>query len=165
MFSGRQSAEKRRANIESAREAATSALRLIVQDDLKSARKALSTAPKTHFADVGWMVEMASAVIDLKTGRQKHALNKLIDICARLDETSLSRDDKSYLRLYALYRTAEASKSGKAPLELRALVEDFRFDHTLVSPTVRRDFPLKKVEENETAPPPPPPPLKSQMDF
>ncbi|MDP7342540.1 MAG: hypothetical protein QF767_04080, partial [Alphaproteobacteria bacterium] len=40
------------------------------------------------------------------------------------------------------YRGTEASKNGRAPAELRDLVEDFRFDHTLVSPILRKDFPL-----------------------
>ena len=107
---------------------------------------------------MGWKVSLAGAMIELKAGKRKQGLQKLFAVCSRLDDTSLSRDDKNYLRLYALYRGSEASKDGRAPVELRELVEDFRFDHTLVTPLLRKDFPLKTLDEAEIAPPPPPPP-------
>ena len=158
MFSGRKSAEKRREQIEAADRAVGAAMAALSHDDVDEARSALGDAPKTHFADMGWKVSLAGAMIELAAGKTKSATQKLITVCRRLDETSLSKDDRNYLMLYAMYRTAEASKDGKAPLELRDLVEDFRFDHTLVSPILRKDFPLKKVEDGEDGPPPPPPP-------
>jgi hypothetical protein len=158
MFGGRKSAEKIREQIESADRAVGSAMSALHDDELREARDALSHAPKTHFADMGWKVALAGAVIELKAGKVKAGIQKLVAVCSRLDETSLGRDDMNYLRLFALYRASEASKSGRAPIELRDLVEDFRFDHTLVTPLLRKDFPLKKVDEVEAAPPPPPPP-------
>jgi hypothetical protein len=107
---------------------------------------------------MGWKVGLATAMIELKAGKRRNGLQRLVTVCSRLDDTSLSRDDKNYLKLYALYRGTEASKNGRAPAELRDLVEDFRFDHTLVSPILRKDFPLKKVDDGEDGPPPPPPP-------
>lgn len=159
MFSGRNSAEKRREQIEAADQAVASAMDALNADDVGGARAALSEAPKTHFADVGWKVGMAGAMIELKQGKKRGGLNKLVAVCARLDETSLSKDDKNYLRLYALYRSSEVTKDRRAPMELRVLVEDFRFDHTLVNPVLRKDFPLRKIEDDaaETPPPPPPP--------
>ena len=95
-------------------------------------------------------------MIDLKLGRRRSGTSKLVAVCSRLDDTSLSKDDKNYLRLYALYRSTEVTKDRKA------LVEDFRFDHTLVDPDLRSDFPLRKLEpETVEAAPPPPPPLAS----
>jgi hypothetical protein len=94
------------------------------------------------------------AVVDLAEGKRRSGLASLIDVCAGLDETNLSKDEKGYLRLYALYRAIEASKDGRAPAELRAHAEDFRFDQTLVSSWLKQRFPLKKVEVN--GPPPPP---------
>lgn len=164
MFGGRKSAEKLQELIQLADEAVGSAMSALADEDVARARKELSAAPKTHYADMGWKVGLASAVIELKAGKIKQGNNKLIAVCSRLDETSLSRDDMNYLRLYALYRATESAKSGRAPEELRDLVEDFRFDHTLVSPLLRKDFPLKKVEDEEIAPPPPPPP-PPPMDF
>jgi hypothetical protein len=82
----------------------------------------------------------------------------LLEVCAGLDETSLSKDDKGYLRLYALYRAIEASKDGRAPVELRAEAENFRFDQIMVSQSLKTRFPLKKVEDVQTAPPPMSPP-------
>ena len=160
MFSGRNSAEKRREAIEAADLAVADAMAAINRDDVDAAREALSEAPKTHFADLGWKVGLAGAMIDLLKGRNRAATNKFVAVCGRLDDTSLSRDDKNYLRLYALYRTSEHSKDRKAPPALRDLVEDFRFDHTLVDPRLRHDFPLKKLdpEAQASVPPPPPPP-------
>ncbi|WP_417485175.1 hypothetical protein [Maricaulis salignorans] len=158
MFSGRKSADKLRDQIDAADLAVASAMAAIFEDDVVAARKALAAAPKTHFADMGWKVDLATAMIELKTGRHKQGIQKLISVCSRLDDTSMGRDDKNYLRLYALYRASEASKGGKAPMEMRILVEDFRFDHTMVTPLLRKDFPLKKMDDSEIAPPPPPPP-------
>ena len=158
MFGGRKSAEKIQEMIQEADAAVGAAMTALADDNVSGARRELSAAPKTHFADMGWKVGLAGAVIDLKAGKVRPGNQKLLSVCSRLDETSLSRDDMNYLRLYALYRATEAAKSGRAPEELRDLVEDFRFDHTLVSPILRKDFPLKKVEDAEMAPPPPPPP-------
>ena len=85
--------------------------------DLDAARAHLAEAPKTHYADVGWKVGLAGAMLDLKKGRKRSGLNKLLAVCSRLDETSLSKDDKNYLRLYALYRSSEVTKDRKAPVE------------------------------------------------
>lgn len=158
MFSGRKSAEKLREEIRAADLAVGEAMQSLASGDIDAARKALSSAPKTHYADMGWKVGLATAMIELKAGKRRNGLQRLVTVCSRLDDTSLSRDDKNYLKLYALYRGSEASKDGRAPTELRDLVEDFRFDHTLVSPLLRKDFPLKKVEDGENGPPPPPPP-------
>ena len=158
MFSGRKTAEKLREEIRTADKAVGEAMEALAGDDISAARKALSSAPKTHYADMGWKVGLATAMIELKAGKRRNGLQRLVTVCSRLDDTSLSRDDKNYLKLYALYRGTEASKTGRAPAELRELVEDFRFDHTMVSPILRKDFPLKKVEEVQTAPPPMAPP-------
>ena len=159
MFSGRRSADKLREQIDAADHAVGAAMAALGDDDIARARKELSAAPKTHFADMGWKVDLATAMIELRVGRRKQGLQKLIHVCTRLDDTAMGRDDKNYLRLYALYRASEASKDGKAPMEMRVLVEDFRFDHTMVTPLLRKDFPLKKMDESEIAPPPPPPPV------
>ncbi len=158
MFSGRKSADKLREQIDAADQAVAAAMAALAADDIAQARRELSAAPKTHFADMGWKVDLATAMIELKSGRHRQGLQKLISVCSRLDDTSMGRDDKNYLRLYALYRASEASKGGKAPVEMRMLVEDFRFDHTMVTPLLRKDFPLKKMDDSEIAPPPPPPP-------
>ncbi|WP_300544853.1 hypothetical protein [Maricaulis sp.] len=161
MFSGRKTAEQRREDIRAADKAVGEAMQALASEDIAAARKALGAAPKTHYADMGWKVSLAAAMIELRAGKRKPAIQRLVTVCSRLDDTSLSRDDKNYLRLYALYRGTEAAKDGRAPAELRELVEDFRFDHTLVSPLLRKDFPLKKVEEADGAPPPPPPPVNA----
>jgi hypothetical protein len=158
MFSGRKSAEKRLGDIRAADIAAGSAMAALYRDDVAAARKELSAAPKTHFADMGWKVELASAMIELIAGKRKNGTQRLVSVCSRLDETSLSKDDKNYLRLYSLYRASEASKDGRPPWELRDLVEDFRFDHTMITPLLRQDFPLKNLEDAVVAPEPPPPP-------
>ena len=164
MFSGRKTAEKLREEIRTADKAVGEAMEALAGDDISAARKALSSAPKTHYADMGWKVGLATAMIELKAGKRRNGLQRLVTVCSRLDDTSLSRDDKNYLKLYALYRGTEASKTGRAPAELRELVEDFRFDHTMVSPILRKDFPLKKVEDSEDGPPPPPPPPPLGVD-
>ena len=158
MFSGRKTAEQRREEIRLADQSVGAAMHALALDNPDKARKLLGEAPKTHFADMGWKVGLATAMLELKTGKRRNGLQRLITVCSRLDDTSLSRDDKNYLRLYELYRGSEFSRDGRAPSELRDLVEDFRFDHTLVTPLLRKDFPLKKVEAEDTPPPPPPPP-------
>ena len=158
MFSGRKSAQKRREQIETADRASSAALAALAAGDAKKAKGELSAAPRVHFAEIGWKVELASALIELGLGRRRQGTAKLVDVCRRLDDTSLGKDDKNYLRLYALYRASEYTKDGKAPSELRDLVEDFRFDHTRLDARIRTEFPLKKVDETAAVPPPPPPP-------
>lgn len=158
MVFGRKSAEQRRQELDTAVRAAVAAMEALREDDPKRAKSELAGAPKVHFAEGGWQVELASSMIDLALGRRKQGFSRLIDVCRKLDDTSLARDDKNYLRLYALYRATEFAKDGKPPSELRDLVEDFRFDHTQVTPEIRERFPLKKVEDPVEAPPPPPPP-------
>ncbi|WP_138514186.1 hypothetical protein [Maricaulis alexandrii] len=158
MFSGRKSAEKRREDIRLADQAVGEAMHALSLDDIDSARQRLAEAPKTHYADMGWKVGLATAMVEMKAGRRRQAVQRLVTVCSRLDDTSLSLDDKNYLRLYALYRGSEQSKDGRAPAELRELVEDFRFDHTMVTPLLRKDFPLKALDEADGPPPPPPPP-------
>ena len=165
MFGGRKSAEKIQELMQEADTAVGAAMAAISDEDIARARRELSAAPKTHFADMGWKVGLAGAVIELKAGKVRQGNQKLLSVCSRLDETSFSRDDMNYLRLYALYRATEVAKNGRAPVELRDLVEDFRFDHTLVTPLLRKDFPLKKVDEAEAAAPPPPPPPPPPADF
>lgn len=155
MFGGRKAEERRRDEIRQAQAACDNALAALRAGDIAQARTELAAVPKRiDFADIGWKVELAAAMLDLAAGRRKPAITRLIVICSRLDETDLSRDNKGYLRLFALYRAIEASKDGKAPQELRELVDDFRFDHTLVSPELKAGFPLKKTEETVPAPPP-----------
>ncbi len=155
MFGGRKAEERRREDIRVASAACDNALAALRADNLTKARAELAVVPKRiDFADIGWKVELVAAMLDLAASRRKQAVTRLTIICSRLDETDLSRDDKGYLRLFALYRAIEASKDGKAPPELRELVEDFRFDHTLVSPGLKTGFPLKKTEEAQPAPPP-----------
>ncbi|AZU03257.1 hypothetical protein X907_0713 [Glycocaulis alkaliphilus] len=155
MFGGRKAEERRRDEIRLAQAACSNALEALRAGNVAKARAELAAVPKkVDFADIGWKVELTAAVLDLAAGRRKPATTRLTVICARLDETDLSRDDKGYLRLFALYRAIEASRDGKAPQELRDLVEDFRFDHTLVSPELKVGFPLKKTEEAVPAPPP-----------
>ena len=113
---------------------------------------------RLRYADGGWKPALALAVVDLAEAKRRSGLARLIDVCAGLDETNLSKDEKGYLRLYALYRAIDASKDGRAPAELRAHADDFRFDQTLVSTWLKRRFPLKTVEATEPLPPPMSPP-------
>lgn len=155
MFGGRKAEERRRDEIRVAGIACDNALAALRADNLAKARAELAAVPKRiDFADIGWKVELVAALVDLMAGRRKQAVTRLTIVCSRLDETDLSRDDKGYLRLFALYRAIEASRDRKAPQELRDLVDDFRFDHTLVSPALKTGFPLKKTEEAQPAPPP-----------
>lgn len=155
MFGSRKAGERRRDDIRVADQAADHALKALAEGDVERAREELSAAPKKlDFADVGWKVEAVAALIELAQEKRKAAIKRLTDITARLDETSLGKDDKGYMRLFALYRAIEASKTGKAPAELRMHAEDFRFDHTLVSGALKSRFPLKKTEAAEPVPPP-----------
>ncbi|XBQ14836.1 MAG: hypothetical protein ABL308_07640 [Oceanicaulis sp.] len=155
MFGGEKAAERRREIMRLADEAADHALDALAEGDPKRAKKELEAVPKkVSFADGGWKPALALAVTELRLGKRRAGLSRLIEVVAGLDETSLSRDDRNYLRLYALYRAIEASKDGKPPAELRAQAEDFRFDQTLVSGKLKSRFPLKKIEETTPAPPP-----------
>lgn len=165
MFGGEKAAERRREAIRLADQAAEHALDALAEGDVERARQELSAVPKRiSYADGGWKAALALAVVDLAQGKRRSGGAKLIEVCTGLDETSLSKDDKGYLRLYALYRAIDASKDGRAPAELRALVEDFRFDQTLVSRTLKTRFPLKQVQERAPEPPPmSPPPSDSAL--
>ena len=158
MFEGAKAAEKRREAMRLAQAAADNALDALAEGDVKRARDELAAVPRRlSFADGGWRPALALAVVDLASGKRRTGTSRLVDVCAGLDQTGLSRDDKGYLKLYALYRAIEASKTGKAPDELRAYAEDFRFDQTLVSGWLKARFPLKKIEASEPVPPPMPP--------
>ena len=166
MFSGEKAAERRREAIRQADEAAEHALDALAEGDPARAREELAAVPKkVMIADGGWKAALAAAVVELALGKRRSGLAKLVEVTARLDETSLSRDETGYLRLYALYRAIEASKTGRAPDELRAHTEDFRFDQTLVSRTLKARFPLKKVEQSAPTPPPMTPPKSGDAAF
>lgn len=159
MFGSDKAAARRREALRLAGEAADNALDALAEGDVKRARRELSVVPKrTRYADGGWKPALAMAVVDLAEGKRRTGLSRLVDVCAGLDETNLSKDEKGYLRLYALYRAIDVSKDGRAPTELRAHADDFRFDQTLVSSWLKRRFPLKKVEASQPAPPPMAPP-------
>ena len=159
MFGLDKAAARRREALRLAGEAADNALDALAEGDVKRARRELSAVPKRlRYADGGWKPALALAVVDLAEAKRRSGLARLIDVCAGLDETNLSKDEKGYLRLYALYRAIDASKDGRAPTELRALADDFRFDQTLVSTWLKRRFPLKKVEASQPPPPPMAPP-------
>lgn len=157
MFGGEKAAERRREAMRLADKAAEHALDALAEGDAKRARQELEAVPKKlGFADGGWKPALALAVTELALGKRRSGLQRLSAVVAGLEETSLGRDDRAYLKLYALYRAIDASKSGKAPAELRAQAEDFRFDHTLVSRKLKSRFPLKKVEDTAPVPPPMP---------
>ena len=71
-------------------------------------------------------------------------------------------------RFSAEYPDVSLSLSGALPRDLHdSLIQGladvglsfpFRFDHTLVTPLLRKDFPLKTVDDEGAPPPPPPPP-------
>lgn len=166
MFGGQKAVARRREAMRIAEQAADHALDALAEGDLARARQELSAVPrKLNYADGGWKPALASAVVDLAAGKRRAGLSKLIDVCAGLDQTSLTKDEKGYLRLYALYRAIEASKDGRAPEELRAHAEDFRFDQIMVSQALKARFPLKKVEEATPAPPPMAPPKDAGEGF
>ncbi|MCW5724889.1 MAG: hypothetical protein KIS81_08010 [Maricaulaceae bacterium] len=155
MILGRKSGERLRERNAHAERTAAAAMRALEANDVKAARHELAGAPKRpDFSPAGWKLALAAALIDLRSGKARQGLQKLADVVRRLDETGLNRDEMGYMRLYALYRAIEASKDGKAPPELRDEVEDFRFDHTLVSGDLKALFPLKKTAQKPAAPPP-----------
>lgn len=159
MFGGAKAAERRREALRLADAAADNALDALAEGDVRRARDELATVPKKlPYADGGWKPSLALAVVDLAAGKRRAGVSRLVEVCAGLEQTSLSRDDRAYLRLYALYRAIEVSKDGRAPDELRAHTEDFRFDQTLVSGGLKRRFPLKKIASGDPAPPPMAPP-------
>ena len=157
MILGRKNADRHQEQIETAGRAADAAIAAIARDDIDAARHELSASPKKpDFAEVGWKVALAQALIDLKAGKTKQGIQILERICERLDDTSLSRDDKGYIRLFCLYRASEASKDGRAPASLRSQADNFRFDQTLIDPELRAQLPLKTIEEKLTEAPPKP---------
>lgn len=165
MFGGVKAVAKRREAMRLADQAAEHALDALEAGDLDRARSELAAVPRRlKFADGGWKPALTMAVVELASGKRRAGNAKLIEVCAGLDETSLSKDDKGYIRLYALYRAIEASKDGRAPAELRDLVDDFRFDQILVDKALKTRFPLKKVEDLTPAPPPMAPPPTSEID-
>lgn len=156
MILGRKGEDRRREQVETASRAADEAVAALARGDVDAARHELSASPKkVDFAEVGWKVALAQALIDLKAGKARIGIQGLERVCARLDSTDLSRDDKGYLRLFCLYRASEASKDGKAPASLRAHVEDFRFDRTMITPQLTQVFPLKVIEDRPVPPPMP----------
>ncbi|MGX6646959.1 hypothetical protein ACWCOP_03320 [Maricaulaceae bacterium MS644] len=164
MFGGDKAVERRREAMRLAEAAADHALDALAEGDPKRAKKELEAVPKKiQFADGGWKPALAMALVELSTNKRRAGLSRLAEVCAGLDETSLSRDEKGYLRLYALYRAIDASKDGRAPAELRAQTEDFRFDQTLVSRQLKQRFPLKKVEDVTSPPPPMSSPPQSEL--
>ena len=155
MFLANKASERRREEYRLAVTASEHALAALNAGDLAKAREELAACPrKVDFAEIGWQVALVNALIDLADGKRRAGLAGLVAVCSRLDETSLTRDDKGYLRLFALYRAIEASKNGKAPRALRDLVDDFRFDHTMVTARLRAGFPLKRTEDVVSPPPP-----------
>ena len=157
MILRRKKTELREEITATARRASQEAMRALWDDDAKRAREELSAAPKKlDFVEIGWRVALVAALVDMKTGKFKSGVSALEKVIDRLDETDLSRDDKGYLRLFALYRASDAAKDNRAPASLRERVEHFRFDQTLVAPEIRADFPLKKIEDKPVDPPPPP---------
>ena len=157
MFGGQKSAEKRREAKKLAETASENALAALREDEIARAREELSAVPKRlDFAEIGWKVTLVMALVEFADGKRNKGFSKLLEFCKRLDETSLVRDDKGYLRLFARYRAIENAKNGRPPSEIRELTENFRFDHTLVSNDLKARFPLKKGEESDLAPPPKP---------
>jgi len=157
MILGRKGADRRNEQIETALRAADAAIIALGKDELDVARHELSASPKKpDFAEAGWKVALVQALIDLKAGKTKPAIQGLERLCGRLDDTSLSRDDKGYIRLFCLYRASEASKDGRAPAGLRSNADNFRFDQTLISPELKTQLPLKVIEEKISEAPPKP---------
>lgn len=165
MLFGQKADEKRQDNARLAESAADAALSALAMNDLDGARRSLNDVPrKVAFSSTGWKVELVTALVEIAKDKPKAATRRLTEICSRLDETALSRDDKGYLRLFALYRAIDVSKTGRAPDELRMHADNFRFDHTLVSSDLRTQFPLKKTRVNDPAPPPRSAPVGSGDD-
>ncbi|WP_019959980.1 hypothetical protein [Woodsholea maritima] len=155
MFGGQKSAEKRREANKLADTAAENALLALREEDVARARAELAAVPKrVDFADIGWKVTLVWSLVEFADDKRNKGFSKLLEFCKRLDETSLTRDDKGYLRLFARYRAIENAKNGRPSTEIRELTENFRFDHTLVCNALKSRFPLKKGEETQIAPPP-----------
>ncbi|WP_421792845.1 hypothetical protein [Hyphobacterium sp.] len=137
--------------------ASEAALAALARGDTGKARTELTAVPKRiDFAETGWKVALVGSLLELANGKRKTGLNQLVKVFQRLNDTSLSGDDKGYLRLFALYRAIEHSRDGRAPAALRDHAEDFRFDTTLVNPELKKHFPLKRVEKpvEDVSPPP-----------
>ncbi len=156
MLNRRKSEERAQSNVIASR-ASEAALKALGGGDVARARDELSAVPKrVEFAETGWKVALVAALTDLSAGKRKNGLNQLIRVFERLDDTSLSKDDKGYLRLFALYRAIESTGDGRPPSALRDHAENFRFDTTLVDPSLKALFPLKRAEEKPDDIPPPP---------
>lgn len=156
MFGAGKSAQDRREETMLADRAAEYALDALLGGAAARARAELDNAPRrVPFGVMGWKLELARALVDFADGRIRAGNMRLVDFVRRLDETSFSRDDRGYLSLFALYRSIEASRKGRAPAALREAVEDFRFDHTLVSRDLRRRFPLRREAASAQASAPP----------
>lgn len=137
--------------------ASEAALAALVRSDISRARDELNAVPKrVEFAEAGWKVALVNALTELAAGKRKSGINALTKVFQRLDDTGLSADDKGYLRLFALYRAIEHSKDGRPPGALRDHAENFRFDTTLVDPSLKALFPLKRVSRQPEEVPPPP---------
>jgi len=156
MLGRRNSEDRAQSNVIASR-ASDAALHALVTGDVARARDELTAVPKrVEFAETGWKVSLVMALTDLSAGKKKNGLNQLIKVFERLDDTSLSKDDKGYLRLFALYRAIENTRDGRPPSALRDHADNFRFDTTLVDPALKAHFPLKHVEAKPDDVPPPP---------
>jgi hypothetical protein len=78
MFGGEKAVAKRREAIRIADQAAEHALDALAEGDLSRARQELSAVPrKLKFADGGWKPALASAVVDLASGKRRSGNAKL----------------------------------------------------------------------------------------
>ncbi len=99
MLGRRNSEERAQSNLIASR-ASEAALKALVGGDVARARDELTAVPKrVEFAETGWKVALVMALTDLSAGKRKNGLNQLIKVFERLDDTSLSKDDKGYLSL------------------------------------------------------------------
>lgn len=156
MLRRRKTEERAESNVIASR-ASEAALSALFAGDVEKARDELTAVPKRiEFAETGWKVSLVMALTDLTAGKRKSGLNLLIKVFEKLDDTSLSKDDKGYLRLFALYRAIENTRDGRPPSALRDHAENFSFDTTLVDPGLKAIFPLRRLQaQPEDAPPPP----------
>ena len=103
MILGRKGEDKRREAVDTASRAADAALAALARNDIDAARHELSASPKKlDFSDIGWKVALVQSLIDLKADKVKQGIQGLERVCARIDDTNLSRDDRGYLRLFCL---------------------------------------------------------------